>query len=286
MTIASRELYIKGVRVEIYGEPSDSPPLLFVHGGCQGSWAWEKIAPRLAEDGWYALCLNWYGHNGSSALAESQALTRSLVDVTTEIAIVAESLQVAPILIAHSMGSIPCLAYAATEAVSALVLLAPVLPAGCGAEIIELDVDPTSMWTPPPALIQPVWWEGVTDAESRRYASMLVPESPRAVLEATRWLCEVDTSTVGVPALVLAAGADLLIPPQVEVLADTIGATFLVLEGEGHGVVVNPIWTEVAAHMGDWLSQLHVPGGAPEVSNMALTSSSPPLLAAQRMPSP
>jgi pimeloyl-ACP methyl ester carboxylesterase len=256
MTIKSEDLHINGVRVETYGQPTDSPPLLFIHGGCQGSWAWEKMAPRLAEDGWYAVCLNWYGHNGSSALPTRQALTRSLLDVTTEIAIVAESLGRAPILVAHSMGGVPSLAYAAANPVTAMVLLAPVLPAGFGADTIDLPVDPTTMWTPPPALIKPTWWAGVTDDESQRYASLLVPESPRAVLEATRWLCEVNTNDVHVPALVFGAGADHLIPAQVQSLAQAIGATFVLLEDEGHGIPVNPVWRQVTAQISEWLSRL------------------------------
>ena len=31
-----QDLQINGVRVETYGKPSAAPPLLFVHGGCQG----------------------------------------------------------------------------------------------------------------------------------------------------------------------------------------------------------------------------------------------------------
>jgi pimeloyl-ACP methyl ester carboxylesterase len=188
MKIESGDRHINGVRVEIYGEPADSPPLLFVHGGCQGSWAWEKMAPRLADDGWYAVCFNWYGHNGSSALTESEALTRSLLDVTTEIAVVAESLHHPPVLVAHSMGGVPSLAYAAANPVTALVLLPPVLPAGFGAEHIELRVDPTSMWMPPPAMIKPTWWEGVTDDESQRVAarSRITPRRLRSHALAVR----------------------------------------------------------------------------------------------------
>ena len=61
MAFASRDLYLEGVRVEIYGESSYFPSLLFVHSGNEGSWAWDKRAPQLAEDGFQALCLNWYG---------------------------------------------------------------------------------------------------------------------------------------------------------------------------------------------------------------------------------
>jgi pimeloyl-ACP methyl ester carboxylesterase len=59
MTVDYQDLQINGVRVETYGTPSAAAPLLFVHGGCQGSWAWEKMAARLAGAGWYAVCLNW-----------------------------------------------------------------------------------------------------------------------------------------------------------------------------------------------------------------------------------
>jgi pimeloyl-ACP methyl ester carboxylesterase len=45
MAITSDDRHINGVRVETYGERTDSPPVLFVHGGCQGSWAWQKMAP-------------------------------------------------------------------------------------------------------------------------------------------------------------------------------------------------------------------------------------------------
>jgi pimeloyl-ACP methyl ester carboxylesterase len=109
---------------------------------------------------------------------------------------------------------------------------------------------------PPPNLINGTWWGGVTDDESQRYASLLVPESPRAVLEATRWLCEVNVSEVEMPALVIAAGADDLIPSEVQTLAEAIGATFVLLEGEGHGIPVNPVWAQVTAQISEWLSGL------------------------------
>ena len=72
MTVDYRDLQIDGVRVETYGVPSAAPPLLFVHGGCQGSWAWENMAPRLAGAGWYAVCLNWFGHYGSRVLPDGR----------------------------------------------------------------------------------------------------------------------------------------------------------------------------------------------------------------------
>ena len=103
MTVDYQDLQINGVRVETYGTPSAAPPLLFVHGGCQGSWAWEKMAPRLAGAGWFAVCLNWFGHHGSKVLPDGDAVSRSLVNVTTEIGLITDWLGRAPVLVAHSM---------------------------------------------------------------------------------------------------------------------------------------------------------------------------------------
>jgi pimeloyl-ACP methyl ester carboxylesterase len=185
MTVDYQDLQINGVRVETYGTPSAAPPLLFVHGGCQGSWAWEKMAPRLAGAGWYAVCLNWFGHYGSKVLPDGDAVSRSLLNVTTEIGLVTDWLGRAPVLVAHSMGGVPSLAYASANPVTAVILLAPVLPAGLGVGPIDLPVDPAAMWLPPPHMIDATFWGEVSAQEAQRYTSLLSAESPQAVLEAT-----------------------------------------------------------------------------------------------------
>ena len=65
-----------------------------------------------------------------------------------------------------------------------------------------------------------------------------------------------NTSEVQVPALVIAAGADVLIPAEVQSLAQAIGARFVLLEDEGHGIPVNPVWAQVTAQISEWLSRL------------------------------
>ena len=255
MTVDYQDLQINGVRVETYGTPSAAPPLLFVHGGCQGSWAWEKMAPRLAGAGWYAVCLNWFGHYGSKVLPDGDAVSRSLLNVTTEIGLVTDWLGGrAPVLVAHSMGGVPSLAYASANPVTAVVLLAPVLPAGLGAGPIDLPVDPAAMWLPPPHMIDATWWGEVSAQEAQRYTSLLSAESPQAVLEATRWLCEVDTRHVDAPALIFAVRADPLVPLEgTHALAEAIGATIVTLENTGHGIPLNPVWANVTAQIDRWL---------------------------------
>ncbi|WP_081665412.1 alpha/beta fold hydrolase [Mycobacterium sp. UM_CSW] len=248
------ELGVNGIRVETYGEPSSRPPLLFVHGGCQGSWAWHKIAPELASDGWYSVCLNWFGHNGSATLHPGLALKRSILDVTAEIAEVADFLGKVPVVIGHSMGGLASLTFATIRPVAALVLLVPVVPAGFAADPISLEVDPNAMWIPPAQMMDHAWWGEASAEEAQHYSSLVCPESPQAVMEATRWLCEVETRQLRVPALVFAAENDVLVPPQaVNALAKAIEADFVELRNTGHGVPLNPVWAQVTTQINEWL---------------------------------
>jgi hypothetical protein len=60
---------------------------------------------------------------------------------------------------------------------------------------------------------------------------------------------------------VIAGGADALIPAQVDSLAKAIDATLILLEGEGHGIPVNPVWHRVTVAISEWLSQWETPAG-------------------------
>nr|WP_279219917.1 alpha/beta fold hydrolase [Rhodococcus erythropolis] len=228
-----------------------------VHGGCQGSWAWHKVGPRLASEGWLVLCLNWFGHYGSTALPPAQALSRSILDVTMEIGEVANHYGRKPVLVGHSMGGLASLAFATVHPVAALVLLAPVVPAAFATQPIDLPVDPTTMWFPASQLVDHAWWGEVSADEAQLYRSLLCPESPRAVLEATRWLCHVDTSSlVNIPTLTIGAENDLLVPSEaVRALANSVAADFVELPATGHGVPLNPVWADATATILNWLPQ-------------------------------
>ncbi|MGH3492843.1 MAG: alpha/beta hydrolase [Sciscionella sp.] len=230
--------------------------MLLVHGGTQGSWAWERIAPHLAEDGWYTVCLNWFGHHGSAQLPGPERLSRSILDVTQEIGIVASGLARPPVLVGHSMGGLAALAYAASHPVAALVLLTPVVPRGFAGRSIPVPVDPDAPWRPPDAQVDALFWDEVDPADAARYRALIAPESPRAVLEATRWWLDVDVDVdaVTVPTFMVASASDLLVPaPYVESLAARMGARCRTLVGRGgHGVPLNPVWRDVADEMIQW----------------------------------
>jgi pimeloyl-ACP methyl ester carboxylesterase len=105
-------------------------------------------------------------------------------------------------------------------------------------------------------MIDATFWGEVSaqEAQRYRYTSLLSAESPQAVLEATRWLCEIDTRHVDAPALIFAVRADPLVPLKgTHALADATGATIVTLENTGHGIPLNPVWANVTAQIDPWL---------------------------------
>ena len=71
------EYRVHGVRVERFMPltPVQGPrPIVFVHGGCHGSWSWVHFLPYFAQAGWDCHALNWFGNNGSAPHPEAGLL--------------------------------------------------------------------------------------------------------------------------------------------------------------------------------------------------------------------
>lgn len=237
-------------------DPGHRPPLVLVHAGCHGSWAWERLQPFLAEQGWDSVALDWYGRGGSAPLSDpSAALQRGIPDVAREIGVVAAGAGGSPVVVGHGMGGLASLCYASTGNPTALVLLTPVAPALPGLEPLDIPVDLEHWWGPPDEETgRFLFFDAVGDEDARRYAGALVPESPLAVWQATRWTVPVPSPEYGGPILVVSADSDPLVPPPVtERLVEHLGADHVVLTGQGHGVTLNPVWRHVGTVVAEWL---------------------------------
>lgn len=245
------------------GGPVSRPPIVLVHGGMHGAWAWADIQDWLAARGWRSVALDWLSHGNSRKLPVDEWLRRGLTEVTQEIEVACSSVQdggVPPVVIGHSMGGLAALAYAAAgqRPLSALVLLAPVVPSQFGGDPIPVPVDMSQPVGPfPPDVARQLFYDGVDDGQADRYWSKLQAESPTAVMQGTRWTAEVDVSAVSTPAFVVAAEKDLLVPaPLVVALGKAIGANVLELPGAGHGVELNPGWDTLMAEITAWVESV------------------------------
>ncbi|GMO93389.1 alpha/beta hydrolase [Bradyrhizobium sp. TM239] len=257
----SREYKIKGIRVETRAPAKSAgkprPPILFVHGGCHGSWSWEKFLPYFADAGWECHALNWYGHNGSDPHPKNDLIHRSIADVVEEISLVAGQFEAKPILIGHSMGALASQKFAEQNSLAGLVLSTSVVPSEVGGAKIDVPVDFSRPWGPPPfELAMQLFFQGLTEDEARPYYERLCPESPKAAYEATRWSVSVDKTRVSGPILVLGAELDVLTPPSTSrALADFYGADYRYLRGRGHNLLLEPGWQETAGLIAQWLER-------------------------------
>jgi pimeloyl-ACP methyl ester carboxylesterase len=245
--------HVKGVEVHKYTPIVNNgrEPIVMVHGGSEAGWVWDKMASELSSRGWEVHVLDWYNHGTSRKLPESQFIQRSIQDVAREeITFVVEKLGRQPMLIGHSMGGMASMVYAETHPVTKLVLFNPVLPTEVGAAPIPIPVD-FSMPFPPftPAEAKVRFWPALPDDQAAIYQTLLAPESPVAVFEATRWTISVDLSLIQAPTLVFGAELDVLTPPaDVQRLAEMMGAQFVLNLGIGHTdtLLTAPAWLENA----------------------------------------
>jgi pimeloyl-ACP methyl ester carboxylesterase len=255
------ELTTAGCSVKTYvpARPSRQAPVVLVHGGGHAKWSFEQHARVLCEGNYEVHALDWLGHGDSARLPEEQFVQRGIDDVAREeLSYVVERLGSPPIVIAHSMGAMAALLYAASNPVERLVLLTPVVPSSVGADPIDLDVDLTKPLGLPYDLARLLFFPTLDEDLARMYHALLEPESPRAVWQATRWTLDVDLQAVTAPTLVFATELDILTPPAaVAGLAELMGAPYELIPAIGHSEILlkRPESIAVAERIREWLDR-------------------------------
>lgn len=248
-----------GVRVEsafpqTVGKKVD--PIIFIHGGCHGSWVFQNYLSFFAESGWESHALNWFNHNGSQSLSPERFIMRGIEDIKEEIALVVSTLSVPPILVAHSMGGMAAQKFAEENDLQALVLITPVVSIEAEVGSIDLPIEEGQVWPVPPFdVARRLFFDGLDNDQSEYFYSLLCSESPRCVYEATRFTVSVNYKNIRCPILALGAEHDLLVPPgYVRALAELSRADFRLVLGCGHNVLLEPNWRATAGTIRDWLT--------------------------------
>jgi pimeloyl-ACP methyl ester carboxylesterase len=248
---------LDGVAIELTHpeEPNHHPPILMVHGGSHGSLCWQNYQSYFTSKGFTTISLNWFHHHGSRKLEESEFLKRSILDVATEIHIVASRLDQDPILFGHSMGGLASLHYSTFNRVAALVLLAPAIPSKIGEAPIPVPIDLDHPRDPAPFdQAYQRFFLGSRLEDAQKYYALLVPESPQAVYEGMNQTAEVDFSKVDCPSLLIGAGKDTVVPYQkVQELSETIIGTYIYLEDRLHNLLLEPQWKKNTDLIYSWL---------------------------------
>ena len=232
-------------------------PVVLVHGGAHAKWSFEQHAQVLSDGGYEVHALDWLSHGDSARVPEDAFLRRGIDDVAREeLSDEVARLSSPPIIIAHSMGAMAALLYAATNPVERLVLLTPVVPSSVGADPIDLDVDLTKPLRLRFEVARLLFFPTLADDLARMYFDLLEPESPRAAWQASRWAIDVELEAVTAPTLIFATELDILTPPAaVAGLAELMGAPYHLVPSIGHSEILlkKPVSIAVAKRIREWL---------------------------------
>lgn len=256
-----------GLELLIAGGAAHRPTLLFLHGAAAAAWIWaEHLLPALAAAGWRAAALSFRGHGGSAGRQLLHGL--GLVDYMLDARAAMEAVGGPVVLVGHSLGGLVAQMLLGDARIRGLVLLAPVPPEGLVAASWRLAVTDPLLWrevarmpwveavrTPPARLRRALFSDALPEARATALLARFQAESLRALAEA-QWPRPVASARlVGVPALVVAAGADPLLPADALLRTAWLhGAEHLTIDGIGHAMMLDAGWPRVAAAILDFLT--------------------------------
>lgn len=244
--------------------------IVMVHGMWATPSVWESFRSYFEALGWTVIAPALRYHR-SDATAPEALGTTSLLDYVEDVADAIAALPDKPVVLGHSMGGLIAQHIVARGLASAAVLLCPAPPAGI------LALHPSVLWAFARIQLRWGWWRkphlpsraaafwgsfntmSRTDGEAQ-YAAF-VPDSGRVLLEIglpfldRRRAARIDPVAVKVPMLVIGAELDRLVPAAtVRAIARRYQtAVHREFPGQGHFVVAQPGWQEVAQAAAQWL---------------------------------
>lgn len=249
------------------------PPVVMIHGGFCGPWAWEGFAARFRDKG-YAVHTPALRHHTGGKPPEALATT-SLTDYAADLETLIRSLEAPPLLVGHSMGGLLAQMLAARLPAAGCVLLAPSPPWGVppstlfeigAAHGLMLKVGFWAMILEPSfAVASAHSLDRFPREEREKVFARFLPESGRATFEVVHWALdmrrasEVDARKVACPLLFLAGEEDRISPPgTVRRAADLYKdrATYETLPGMSHWLVGEPGWEKVCDRALAWLGSI------------------------------
>jgi non-heme chloroperoxidase len=239
-------------------------PLLFVHGANIGAWCWaEYFLPWFAARGFPVYALSLRGHGASHG--RDRLDLHGIADYADDVAAVVAGLERPPVLVGHSMGAVVVQKYLERGEAPAAVLACPVPPWGLLPSTMMLAFTRPALFAglhsvaaggraSLQTLAEALFADLVEPEHLARAYARMQRESNRALLDLAgfglpqRWRMNLPRT------LVLGAERDALIPhASAEGAARMLDADYVLLEGLGHGVMLDRGWERAAAAILGWL---------------------------------
>lgn len=239
-------------------------PILFVHGAYTAAWCWaEHFLPFFAEAGHEAHALSLSGHGGSRGRRHLD--TFSIDDYVRDVCEVADSLAAPPVLIGHSMGGFVVQKVLETRTMPGAVLMCSVPPQGLLGSAVNMLMRRPDMLSDLGRLLggagasrttlrDALFAQPIDDYALERYFRQSQTESHRALWDMSLFNLPDVKRVARTPLLVLGAGRDHLIAPDlVEQTGRAYGVEPVFFPGMGHGLMLERDWQRPAQAIIDWL---------------------------------
>ena len=249
--------------------PTKRPPVVMVHGGFCGGWAYESFRGPFEAAGYSCLAPDLRGHapddRGGAVVGVSMS------DFAKDIAALINAQPEPPVLVGHSMGGLVAMMAAARAPVRALILLAPSPPWGVAGSSMEEAASALSLHALGPFCLQSIDPDYASarlyildrlDKEARKVAfTRMKAESGRALWETLNWWLDPFMTTqvagdrIRAPALAMVGDRDLIHPPStVRQTAERLKAEIKVFPGMSHWLIGEEGWEVVAETCLEWLA--------------------------------
>jgi pimeloyl-ACP methyl ester carboxylesterase len=264
----------EGLELLLAGPEEERPAtVLFLHGASAGAWVWaEHAMPELAQAGWRCAAVSFRGHGQSSG--RSALHSWGLLDYVSDARAALAAIDGPVVIVAHSLGALVAQMLLGDPRIRALVMMAPVSAEGLAAANVRLALTDPFLWhevarmpwnaagtAPPERLRRALFSETMPEERALALMARMQPESLRVLAEA-QWPRPVGSARLlGVPALVLGASADPLVPQDVVLRTAWFhGADRAMVDRIGHAMMLDTGWEKPLALARAWLEGLSLGG--------------------------
>jgi pimeloyl-ACP methyl ester carboxylesterase len=274
-------------RLELFAGPDDGrgAPLLFLHGAFSGAWVWaERFLPWFAAAGRPVYAVSFRGHGGSAG--HDRLAAHGLADYVEDARAALAAIGRPAIVVGHSLGGLVAQMLlgalgggpgSAPPLLRGLALVASVPAEGLFWTNWRLAFADPLLWgetaltaglsprlATPELVRRTMLSDDVPPPLVRRYLARMHGESTRALAEAQTPRVWRGAAASGVPALVLSASRDRLIPPDAGLRTAWFhGAEHRLVDGIAHAMMLDAAWERAAERLESWIERRFGAAGAP-----------------------